>query len=190
MCEYPSPSTAKSKLPGMIYTHLTRDERYQIAILAKAGHDQSEIADVMNRHRSTISRELRRNRGQRGGIGQNRRTSSHRPACGPVRTALVFLRHLGLGRRAAHARRPAPSPASGAQLETPQREIHSRQDITTTNSRSAPRPARPSQTGCCPPHSATPWSPLRGQQPHQQHFQKHPIRSGNAPAIQPLRGAK
>ena len=66
MCEHPSPSTAKSKLPGMTYTHLTRDERYQIAILAKAGHDQSEIADVMNRHRSTISRELRRNRGQRG----------------------------------------------------------------------------------------------------------------------------
>src|SRR5258706_1439258 len=66
MCEYPSPSTAKSKLPGMTYTHLTRDERYQIAILAKAGHDPSEIADVMNRHPSTISRELRRNRGERG----------------------------------------------------------------------------------------------------------------------------
>ena len=65
MCEHPSPSTAKSKLPGMTYTHLTRDERYQIAILVKAGHDQSEIADVMNRHRSTISRELRRNRGER-----------------------------------------------------------------------------------------------------------------------------
>jgi IS30 family transposase len=50
----------------MTYTHLTRDERYQIAILAKAGHDQSRIANVMNRHRSTISRERRRNRGQRG----------------------------------------------------------------------------------------------------------------------------
>jgi len=50
----------------MTYTHLTRDERYQIAILAKAGDDQSEIADVMNRHRSTISQEFRRNRGQRG----------------------------------------------------------------------------------------------------------------------------
>ena len=47
----------------MTYTHLTRDERYQIAILAKAGHDQSQIAEVMNRHRSTISLELRRNRG-------------------------------------------------------------------------------------------------------------------------------
>ncbi len=50
----------------MVYTHLTQDERYQIAILGKAGHDQSEIAQVMNRHKSTISRELRRNRGRRG----------------------------------------------------------------------------------------------------------------------------
>ncbi|WP_294258126.1 IS30 family transposase [Propionivibrio sp.] len=49
-----------------MYTHRTQDERYQIAILNKAGHDQSEIARVMNRHPSTISRELRRNRGQRG----------------------------------------------------------------------------------------------------------------------------
>jgi IS30 family transposase len=44
----------------MTYTHLTRDERYQIAILTKAGHGQSEIAELMQRHRSTISRELRR----------------------------------------------------------------------------------------------------------------------------------
>lgn len=61
----------KSKLPRMTYTHLTRDERYQISILAKAGHDQSRIANVMNRHRSTISRELRRNRGQRGYASAN-----------------------------------------------------------------------------------------------------------------------
>jgi IS30 family transposase len=50
----------------MNYTHLTQDERYQIAILLKAGHDQSDIARLMNRHKSTISRELARNRGQRG----------------------------------------------------------------------------------------------------------------------------
>ena len=50
----------------MNYTHLTRDERYQIAILRKAGHKQTDIARLMNRHPSTISRELRRNRGQRG----------------------------------------------------------------------------------------------------------------------------
>ena len=50
----------------MNYTHLTQDERYQIAILSKAGHDQSDIAKVMNRHKSTISREMLRNRGERG----------------------------------------------------------------------------------------------------------------------------
>jgi len=50
----------------MRYTHLTQDERYQIQILQKAGHNQSDIAELMNRHKSTISRELRRNRGQRG----------------------------------------------------------------------------------------------------------------------------
>jgi IS30 family transposase len=50
----------------MNYTHLTQDERYQIAILYKAGHDQSDIAQVMNRHKSTIGREMRRNRGERG----------------------------------------------------------------------------------------------------------------------------
>jgi IS30 family transposase len=47
-------------------THLTQDERYQIAILAKAGHDQSDIASdiasVMSRH----SREMKRHRGARG----------------------------------------------------------------------------------------------------------------------------
>ena len=40
----------------MTYTHLTQDERYQIAILLKAGHQQNDIARVMNRHPSTISR--------------------------------------------------------------------------------------------------------------------------------------
>jgi len=49
----------------MNYTHLAQAERYQIAMLNKAGHEQSEIARVMNRHPSTIRRELRRNRGQR-----------------------------------------------------------------------------------------------------------------------------
>ena len=50
----------------MKYTHLTQDERYQIAILAKAGHDRSDIARVMERHKSTIGREMKRNRGERG----------------------------------------------------------------------------------------------------------------------------
>lgn len=50
----------------MTYTHLTQDERYQIYILKKAGHDQSAIAQIMNRSKSTISRELSRNSGARG----------------------------------------------------------------------------------------------------------------------------
>jgi len=50
----------------MNYTHLTREERYQIYVLKKAGHKQSEIAKLLNRSGSTISRELFRNRGGRG----------------------------------------------------------------------------------------------------------------------------
>ncbi|MDD5384458.1 MAG: IS30 family transposase [Gallionella sp.] len=50
----------------MNYTHLLREERYQIYALKKAGHKQSEIANVLERSESTISRELARNRGQHG----------------------------------------------------------------------------------------------------------------------------
>ena len=50
----------------MNYTHLTQNERYQIYILSKAGHKRNEIAKLLNRHPSTISRELTRNRGLHG----------------------------------------------------------------------------------------------------------------------------
>ena len=50
----------------MKYTHLTQDERYQIGILAKAGHHKSEIARLMERHKSTINREMTPSRGARG----------------------------------------------------------------------------------------------------------------------------
>lgn len=50
----------------MSYTQLTEVERYQIYALNKAGHNQNEIADQLGRSSSTISRELRRNKGQRG----------------------------------------------------------------------------------------------------------------------------
>jgi transposase, IS30 family len=50
----------------MSYTQLTREQRYQIYALMKAGHNQSQIAVVVGCHKSTISRELRRNRGQKG----------------------------------------------------------------------------------------------------------------------------
>ena len=47
-------------------TQLTQEERYQIESLLKVGHPQSEIATVLKRHKSTISHEVRRNRGLRG----------------------------------------------------------------------------------------------------------------------------
>lgn len=48
------------------YTQLTEIERYQIAVLFKRGDCQKEIAEALGRSPSTISRELRRNRGFRG----------------------------------------------------------------------------------------------------------------------------
>ncbi len=48
------------------YTQLTREQRYQIQALMKAGLNQTETAEVVCVHKSTISRELRRNRGLRG----------------------------------------------------------------------------------------------------------------------------
>jgi hypothetical protein len=41
------------------YTQLTQEERYQIEALLKMGHHQSEIAVVLKRDKSTISREVR-----------------------------------------------------------------------------------------------------------------------------------
>jgi IS30 family transposase len=48
------------------YTQLTQEERYQIYILKKAGYNQTAIAELLERDKSTISRELRRNRGLKG----------------------------------------------------------------------------------------------------------------------------
>ena len=50
----------------MSYNQLTENERYQIDAFIKAGLTQKEIADQLGRSPSTISRELKRNRGLRG----------------------------------------------------------------------------------------------------------------------------
>ena len=50
----------------MSYTQLTQEEQYQIHILKKAEFSQTEIAELLERDKSTISRELRRNRSLKG----------------------------------------------------------------------------------------------------------------------------
>lgn len=60
------PFDRQVEITQMNYTHLTREERYQIYALKKAGHKQNEIAKVLKRSESTISRELTRNCGRRG----------------------------------------------------------------------------------------------------------------------------
>ena len=45
----------------MSYRQITSDERYMISTLRLQGFNQSQTADILGRHRSSISRELRRN---------------------------------------------------------------------------------------------------------------------------------
>ena len=50
----------------MNYSQLAREQRYQIKVLLNTGHNHTEIARAIGVNKSTISRELVRNRGQRG----------------------------------------------------------------------------------------------------------------------------
>ena len=49
------------------YHQLTSEERYALSMLRKQGHTQAQIARTLGRHRSTISREVRRNSRKDGG---------------------------------------------------------------------------------------------------------------------------
>jgi len=48
------------------YQQLTQEQRYQIKACLKTGYSYGKIADEVGVHKSTISREIRRNRGLRG----------------------------------------------------------------------------------------------------------------------------
>ncbi len=68
------------------YTQLTQEQRYQIYAYMKAGYKQIEIATLLRVHKSTISRELRRNRGLKGyrprqahRLAEARQEASHPP---------------------------------------------------------------------------------------------------------------
>ena len=74
----------------MNYTQLTREQRYQIYVLLKAGHYQTQIAVIIGCHKSTISRELQRNCGPQGyypsqaqQLARGRQRHSHGPRIAP-----------------------------------------------------------------------------------------------------------
>lgn len=48
------------------YGQLTQEQRYHISALLNAGHTQKNIAEAVGIHKSTVSREINRNRGKRG----------------------------------------------------------------------------------------------------------------------------
>ena len=48
-------------------SHLTQEQRYTISVLKKEGYLQKDIAEKIGKHRSVLSRELRRNCDLRNG---------------------------------------------------------------------------------------------------------------------------
>ncbi|MFN3714146.1 MAG: IS30 family transposase [Alcanivoracaceae bacterium] len=86
----------------MSYHHITENERYQIYAWKKAGWTQKDIATKLKRHPSTVSRELRRNSGQRGyrprqaqGLAQERQgRSASNARCIPASHWLRIEAHL------------------------------------------------------------------------------------------------
>lgn len=78
------------------YTQLTHIQRYQIYALMKAGLNQTQIARIVGVHKSTISRELSRNRGLRGyrprqahQFCEQRRHQKITPRIGPATWQLI-----------------------------------------------------------------------------------------------------
>jgi len=64
------------------YRHLTYDKRCQIYALLKSGHAKTEIAELLGVHRSTITKELKRNT---GGIATCRHRRKRPPGAPPHR---------------------------------------------------------------------------------------------------------
>jgi IS30 family transposase len=56
-----------NKTKGGMHRHFNREDRIALGVLKRAGFSQAEIARQLGFHRSTISRELKRNQKPRGG---------------------------------------------------------------------------------------------------------------------------
>lgn len=88
-----------------MHTHLTTTKRVEIAVLRRTGTSVLEIAETVGVHRSTIYRELQRNRGKRGysplqaqrkaeGRRKDARVGYRKITCDPVlRKRIVDLLH-------------------------------------------------------------------------------------------------
>ncbi len=74
------------------YHQLTQAQRYQIYALRKTKHTLAEIAEVIDVNKSSVSRELKRNRGQRGYRPQQAHelAAERRPKAVPRITAEVW----------------------------------------------------------------------------------------------------
>ena len=72
------------------HTHLTEPERYQLSSLLKAKLSLSQIGRIMERHKSTISREIKRNKGQRGYRPLQAQTSYRARKASNSRSITVF----------------------------------------------------------------------------------------------------
>jgi len=82
----------------MGYTHLTKEERYQIYAMQKIQASIREMARVLGRAPSTVSRELRRNRGQRGyRPGQANGTARQRAGESRARTRITEQNWADIG---------------------------------------------------------------------------------------------
>ena len=78
------------------YTQLAREQRYQIYVLKKVGLSQAKIAGLINVHKSTVCRELKRNHGLRGyrpkqahALALKRRRDKPRERISPETWALI-----------------------------------------------------------------------------------------------------
>ena len=80
---YNSAIISPKEIALMKYKQLTQEERYQIYALIKVGNSQKQIAEELTRSPSSISRELKRNKGlksyrpnQANNFAEQRRKSS------------------------------------------------------------------------------------------------------------------